>query len=125
MSVETALVSTLRGDANVAALIGNGDSPLTYRLYPVIASENNTTPYVVYTIVAGVRPQTFSGLSVLENARIQVSVFADTYAGAKVLADYIVTAVDTGMGLGSMLRQTFYEDDTKIHHHLLDFSLWE
>lgn len=124
MSAESELVTTLTGDAAVAALIGNGDSPATFRVYPTIASEDAALPYVVYTIVAGIQPQTFSGLSTLENARIQVSVFASTYSGAKDLADKIVTAVDGGMSVGNLARQTFFEDETRVHHHALDFSLW-
>lgn len=126
MSAETSLYSALAGSANVTALVANAESPRTLRIYPGAAREGTVAlPYIVYFVVSGTRPQTFSGLSTLENARIQVSVFANTYSQAVTLADHVVNAIEAAMAVGNLTRQTFFEDETRLHHHALDFSLWE
>lgn len=125
MTIEQSLFTALSDSASVAALIGNGDSPTTVRLYPEVAPDEVTRPYAVYSVISAVKPMTFSGRSTLENARIQIDCYSDTYAEARTLSDTILAAVDDGMSLGDNQATTFYEREPRLHRFSLDLSLWE
>lgn len=127
MAIEESLYTALSGDSDVNALVANGTSPETYRIFPNVAPEAaaQTKPYIVYTLVFGQHAQTFSGRSTLKNARIQVDTYAETYSGARTLADHIYDAVDTNMSIGDSNEQAFYEDETELYRIMIDFSLWE
>ncbi len=124
MTIESTLYSVLVADADVIALVGNGDSPVTGRIYPQEAPEDITKPYVVYSVITSTNPQTFSGLSTLENARVQVDVYADTYGGSRVLMGHVKDAIDENMAVGEVFWNSVFEQNTDIHRQSMDFSLW-
>jgi hypothetical protein len=73
--------------APVAALVGYVHPELgqQYRIYPVLAPENTPLPYLVYQLISNVPDG--SALCELDDvARVQVSLFADSYDGICTLA---------------------------------------
>ena len=123
MTAETTLFTTLTTDADVAPLIVNNTSPLTYRLFTE-PQDNVVKPYVVYFLVTANVPVDLLDYADKENCRFQIDVYATTPSAARTLADHIVDAVNTGMSLSEIYKSSFYEQDTKLHRMSLDLSVW-
>ncbi len=85
--VEKAIVALLTEDTDVTALIGD-------RLEPVLTSQTLSRPNVVYQRITTSRLRSQDGPEGTGDIRLQLSCYADTYAGAKTLADKVRLALD-------------------------------
>lgn len=123
MTIEDTVYSTLKSDGDVGPLVL--DSGI-YQIFKGIPPQGYPTskPYIVTHTIFGERLATFSGLTGEKRKRIQIDCFADTQNGARVLADHVYDAIDTGMSVGAVSEQYEFEDDTELHRYILDFSLW-
>lgn len=113
MTIETDLYSTLSNDAGVTGLCST-------RIYPNLAPDGVTRPYVTYQMVTGERLSTITGVGDATRKRIQISCHADTYAAAKALAAAVETALEGGGYLE--LEFDLYDPDTQIHTVIVDWS---
>ena len=103
MSLENNLVTYLEGEATILALIGNGDSPETIRLYPLIMPQNTTMPAVVYQRVTGERIHHLSGVSGRATPSIQFDIYSDSYSEAKSVADALRGVLDGYQGIAGAI----------------------
>lgn len=71
MSLESDMYTSLTTHAGLSALIST-------RLYPDVAPQNATRPYVVYQRISTRKTQAISGVVVSQLARIQFAIYADT-----------------------------------------------
>lgn len=103
------------------------------RIFFVKAAQDVEKPYLVLTKVTGPRESSHDGASGLAHPRFQVSVFAETYAGAKVIALAVQAALEGYQGLMDEVyvdgvfyddENDFYEDDTKLYHVASDYIIW-
>ena len=128
MGIEADLYTHLRDHTGLSALISG-------RVYPLTMPQDVTLPAVVYQRVTGPREYSFTGSSGLAHPRFQVSVWAETYASAKDVAEQIKVALggyNGGMGSGGTLvygsfienELDFYEPDTRLYHVPVDFTMW-
>lgn len=96
------------------------------RIYPQIAEDNSTTPYIVYTVISGIdRVAKNKNRAVLgREYRIQIDVFDKTALEAKKIRDEIASALYSlpNRPLNLFFRDA-YESDTKLYRQILDFSL--
>jgi hypothetical protein len=87
---EKALYSVVTGDAGVSAIIGT-------RMYPNIAPQGATMPYVVYRMITEFDRS--RGISLDRGGLVarlfQFDLFGATYGAVKALADAIRLAIDT------------------------------
>ncbi len=86
--MEEALIALLLADAGVAGIAAA-------RIFPGARPQGSALPAVVLHRISGAPLYADDGEVGLEKARIQVDCWADTYAGAKLLAR-AVTAVLSG-----------------------------
>lgn len=115
MSLESAIFDALKG------LVSN-------RVYPDVAPENTTRPYITYQQVGG-QAVNFLDTTVpsKKNARIQINTWADTRQGAAVLSRQVE---DTLRGVAALQTQalgapvSIYEMETKLRGTRQDFSVW-
>lgn len=110
--------------AGVKALVPNGDG--TFRVYPDVAPAGALRPYITYQAVGGQSPNYLNNTVDLQNARMQVNVWADTRSAATALMQSVITALS-----GSTIKATTigapvstYEPDTKLYGSREDFSIW-
>ena len=117
--VEPKIYTLLSGDALIAALVAT-------RIYPVILPQDVTLPAISYSRVSGGQVNSFDGYSDLENPRIQIDVWGETYASVQALAALVHTVMDGATTFGALLESDmdFYEDDTLIYRVSMDFSVW-
>ncbi len=95
------------------------------RVYPQIAPDNVERPYIVYQRVTQNVENVLSGRTGLTNTRLQVDVYASTYAQAQQIATVVAGLMD-GWALPNVqiLAQDIYESDVKLHRVMADYSIW-
>lgn len=130
MQLEEGLIDYLLTDSSLMALVGNGDSPLTCRIYPMLLPQNYTAPAMTYQRVSGQRLQNLSGPSGRAMPRIQFDIYANTYTSARAVGEKLRAALDgySGtMGTVSVGQCTIetdfdgYAQDTDIYRITMDF----
>lgn len=116
---ETDIYSTLTNDANTSGLVST-------RVYPVIAPQDVTVPYVVYRRIIGDSVNDLAGEIGTTRGRFQIDVYADQYSTAKTLAGYVKAAMKA-----SSLRSRILDDqdfdkelDTNLYRVSMDFQIW-
>jgi hypothetical protein len=85
MKVGAAIYSMLKDDSAVSALVGT-------RIYPELAEEGASTPYVVYSVVSNTPVDTKDSAPV-DESQLEVFSVANTYAAANDLADKVRAAL--------------------------------
>ncbi len=98
------------------------------QVYPGVAPDKASTPYVVYTRVSSLEQNTLDtngGSANAKNTRLQIDVYANTYSAAQSNAAAIKTAL-SGWAVENTVQseQDFYEFDTQLHRVMLDVSTW-
>lgn len=98
------------------------------RVYPDLAPLGAARPYITYQQVGGEAVAYVEDvLPDRENARMQVSVWADTRAAAKALikqAEAAFTAASAFQARAVGAPISTYEPDTKLYGSMQDFSVW-
>ena len=112
--------TTLNAAAALQTLVGTGTSPQQSRIYPGIAPESATLPYIEYSVIGDEPINTIKGVDDMHSERMQFSCHALTYTGAKALADAVHDALE-GDGYQEF-RSDAYQAPTKGYSVALD---WE
>lgn len=132
MSIETDVIAYLKNDGTLMALVGNGDSPITCRIYPLVLPQNYTAPAVTYQRISGPRVHHLAGAAGRAVPRFQFDIYGASYSSARAAADALRSALDGYSGtMGStavgavMLRNDFdgYTDDTQSWRVTMDFTI--
>jgi hypothetical protein len=112
-SAEAIVYGALRG------LVGN-------RCYPDVAPAGVAKPFVVYQAVGGQSTNYLSNTDNLQNARIQICVWADDRLTAvnvmQSVIDTLTPAPIFATSIGASVST--WEPDTKLYGSRLDFSIW-
>lgn len=124
MPVESTLYTRLTGFSGLSALIGD-------RIYPNIAPQRVTKPYIAYRRVSASRFTAFGQDTGDVRARFQFDVFADTYTAAKNVSEQLRLALQRwSTTTGTTIHTIFflnevdlYEEDPELHHLALDFEV--
>lgn len=114
MSIQQQLVTLLSGATDAGAQV----SPLT-------APDGTVAPYITYQRISANSENVLSGSSGVVNTRMQIDVYADSYAQAQTIA----AQVDALMAAWSVqnvsvLSQDIYEDLVKLYRISQDYSIW-
>lgn len=129
MTPEEGLFAFLTADAGVSALVAT-------RVYPNVAAQDASLPYIVYQRISTPRVGSHSGPSGLAHPRFQLTCADDSYSGAKALADSVRSALDgyigmMGGGSGVGVQATYVKDErdgydstSKVQVKRLDVVLW-
>ena len=86
MKVGAAIYSLLVNDSAVSAIVGT-------RIYPELAEEGASAPYIVYSVVSNTPSDTKDGAPV-DEAQLEIFSVGNTYAAANDLADKVRAALD-------------------------------
>lgn len=113
MTVEAAIYALMMASSEIS---GAADD----RIYPLVAPDCVATPYITYQRISGERWNSLAGSVGKAQPRIQIDVWAETYAAAKQLGDAIRRALDGYRGTVGGIRigalriesdQDFFEND--------------
>ena len=103
----------------------NGATGGGSRVYPNIAPDGVTRPFVVYSRVSAVSENVLSGSPGLINTHLQVDVYSNAYSEAQTIAAQIVGLMESWAVQNVLtLELDEFEGDTKLHRVILDFSIW-
>ena len=124
MNAEQAVHGRLTTFAGLTALVGT-------RVCPLLLPEAATLPTLTYQRVSGPWTHGQAGAVLLSRPRIQVDVWAASYASAKSVATQVRLALDgyRGTSEGSHWGATLandldlYEPETRRYRVILDFTL--
>jgi hypothetical protein len=104
------------------------------RVYWVERPQSSALPAITLQVISGDRPQTMSGFQDTRTARVQMDVWADTYAQAHAVRDAAIAALapketSNGVQFGRMFfegEQDFAErtDIKTIHRASVDLIVW-
>jgi hypothetical protein len=116
---EAGIYTTLTNDSDVSGLVST-------RVYPVIAPQDVTAPYVVYMRIVGTSVNDLGGELGITNGRFQIDAYATTYAEVKTLAGYVKAAMKASSMKSRLLTdQDFsFEVDTQMYRVSMDFQIW-
>ena len=98
MQIGRAIYNILANDSDVSALVGT-------RIFPNVAPQTTTFPFIIYD-VTGVDPNdTKEGPSTLDTNDVMISCYSETYSQASDLAQKIRIAMDR-------INEGIYGDET-------------
>lgn len=122
--IEEVLHTRLSGFAGLATLVGD-------RVYPNIMPQNVTLPAVSFRRVTSRRERAMVADPGIVRGRFQFDAWASTYDAARDVREQIRlalerwdTTVDTAVDTIFVESEVdLYEDDTEIHHLVIDFEV--
>ena len=95
------------------------------RVFPNVAPNNVSKPYVVYSRVSIAPENTLADGASVENTRLQVDCFDTTYSAAVALAETVKAAMkSSAITHVLLLEQDQFEPEALLHRVILDFSVW-
>ena len=106
--------------SGIQTLVGTGSSPQQSRIYPVIAPESATLPYIEFNLVTDAPDSTLGGVGDTHKQRYQFSCYALTRTAANALCDAVHAALE-GNGYQEY-RTELYDSATKLHNAIIDWS---
>lgn len=123
MSAESIVVAALKANSTIQSLLGNGDSPATYRIDPMINVQGDSLPRITYQRVGTPPTGSLDGDGTIENARIQIDCWAEGYDEVKALAAAVKVAMATTESY--KLDESDPDlDETATHRVSFDYSVW-
>jgi len=114
--LEEGLVTHLRADAGIQALVGNGDSPETYRIFQELLPQEVTYPALSYQRISAPHALTLDGIDTFTPVRIQIDCHAKSSSDASGLAAALNTALNdvTGSIGGVTVRHVYNEQRSDL-----------
>lgn len=91
-----------------------------------LRAPNTTTPYGLLSVQAHDAIGHLRGVTKLENVRMRLDLFGENYAQLVTLSEAVIDAMASASGFAStyVFGTELYEDDTRLFHVILDFSVW-
>lgn len=120
MPLEEKLYNSLTTSATLTAIVGTA-------IYPVRRVQGGTLPAVVYRRASGGREYTTVGYATLENAHIELSIYATAVTARRKTGDAAIGAISSSLtfkGLVISSPQDFYDDETAEYSRRFDISIW-
>lgn len=109
-----------------AIVYGALQSLASGNVYPDVAPGGVVAPFIVYQAVGGQSTNYLSNTDNLQNARVQVAVWANDRLTAVALMQSVISALSGspiyGVSIGAPVST--WEFDTKLYGSRLDFSIW-
>lgn len=98
---------------------------VSQRIYPVIAPQNPTYPFIVYQRVGTSPDYTLAGFTSLSNVTIQFDCYATDHAGIRALSSAVHTVMQTAT-FSAILRDDmdFPEPDLSAYRVMQEYSIW-
>lgn len=94
------------------------------RVYPQLAAEGCSLPYVIYSGV-GAPMNDLAGTGTLYRTVMALNIYAITYAEAQSVAASVKGIMTSFIHKNLLqMQQDLYEQETRLHRVLLEFVVW-
>ena len=120
MSIESKIYAALSGSTALVAAVGSA-------IYPEHRMQAEALPAVVFARVSGLRVNSLSGYSNLENVSIDVTLYAKTVGERGTIGDVLISAMTSATGCTVLLPDSpndFYDDEVQVYERNYTFSIW-
>jgi hypothetical protein len=96
------------------------------RVYPLVIPEKSPMPAIAYLRIASTPENTLDGGATIDQIRIQVDTYANTYAEAKTVSASVRTAMESASFKGTLQTdQDLFEPDVKLYRVTQDYYVWK
>lgn len=120
MSIETKVYSALSGSSALTALVSSA-------IYPEHRMQADALPAVVYNRASGFRVNSLSGYDGLEQASIDVFVYARTVDSRANIGNAVINAMSSASGCSVSLNDSpvdFFDDEVEVYERQFTFMVW-
>jgi hypothetical protein len=98
----------------------------TVNIHPLVAPQGTLLPYVTYQRVANTVNNVLTGPPSIDNVRMQIDVWASTYAEAQSLAKSLITAMQAWTVQNFLINEyDLYEQEVQVFRVLIEYSIWQ
>ena len=115
MSIESDLVTLLENDSGVSALVGT-------RIYPLMAPQDVTNPYMTYRVINGKGNQCMEGNIYQNDVRFQIDCWSTKYSEVKAIKEAVISALIGFKSSYNINNMDDYEPETKLYRQIIDFK---
>ena len=126
-SAEAEVYTALTSYAGLQTLVTNGDSPETFRIYPLVMPQDETLPAVVYQRIVGNRITTLSdaGGTGVERVVFQFTTWSTTMLEAHDVMEQVRLAlVAASFEIVPLSNRSVHEPQTRLFGMEYDFAIW-
>jgi len=116
MSIESDLVTQLKNDSGVSALVGT-------RIYPLKAPQNVTNPYIVYQVIKDNSKQCIGGSTYQNDVRFQIDCWSTKYSEVKAIKEAVLSSIEGFKSSYNISVMDDCEPETKLYRQIIDFKL--
>lgn len=113
---ESQVYSLLKNNATLNTLISG-------RIYPLVAPQNVSYPYMTYQVVSGIRMQCLKGNIYQGNFRFQIDVWGKTYSNVKAISEAVKDCLVGFLDSNSINIMDGYENETQLFRQIIDFKI--
>ena len=120
MSIESKIYAALSGSSALTALVSSN-------IYPEHRMQAEALPAVVFARVSGLRVNSLSGYSNLENISMDVTVYAKTVDTRGSIGAVVISAMTSATGCTVLLNDSpsdYYDDEVQVYERNMTFSIW-
>ena len=120
MSIESKIYTALSGSTALVALVGSN-------IYPEHRMQAEALPAVVFARVSGLRVNSLSGYSNLENINIDVTLYTKSVDARGSIGAVVISAMTSATGCTVLLNDSpsdFYDDEVEVYERNYTFSVW-
>lgn len=119
--LEAKLYTALSGSTKITIT-----SSVSTRIYPLVVPQQSVFPAITYIRVSGGQQNDLFGYSGIENPRIQIDCWAETYKEIKTIAENVHTVMNAVTTFRAILisDMDFYESDVELYRESMDFKIW-
>lgn len=98
----------------------------TIAIYPMLAPQGTQAPYATYQRITSNVNNVLSGPPSIENTRMQIDVWASSYASAQAKSQAVIDAMQAWSVQNVLIASyDLYEQEVQIFRVLLEFSIWQ
>jgi len=114
--IESDLVTHLKADAAITALVGN-------RISPLKAEQNVAKPYITYQVILDYSNQCLGGGVYANSTRFQIDCWSEKYSEVKAIKTAVINALIGFKSSNNITVMDDYEADTELYRQIIDFKL--
>lgn len=120
MSLESRIYGVLSGATALTAVVSSN-------IYPETRPQAAALPAVVYQRTGGLRVNSLSGYSGLENAMVEVVVYATSIDMRRSIGESVTDAMCSATVFQCLQNDSpsdFYDDEVETYERSITFSVW-
>ena len=104
-------------DATLIGFIGT-------RLFPLKRPQGSTLPAVIYQVISGIRPHTWTGSAGMQRQRVQFSIWSAQYGESYDIGQAIILSLDSFEGALFENVRDLTDADNVFFGRALDYFFW-